>query len=96
MLRQFLGAHYVGPVSDVLAPETRRRNMVLDLCTGNGKWYEKHLKIRPRSYNNIIGIDRVMDMSQEFPHAHFRGIDIGDIVFHHSVPLTQPLNQTQT
>ena len=48
MLRQFLGALYVGPVSDVLAPETGRRKMVLDLCTGNGKWYEKHLKLRPR------------------------------------------------
>lgn len=29
--------------------------------------------------NNIIGVDRVMDMAREFPHVYFRGIDIGNI-----------------
>ncbi|KAF8970644.1 S-adenosyl-L-methionine-dependent methyltransferase [Flammula alnicola] len=41
MLRQFVGAHYVGPVADTLAlqPGSTRRRMALDVCTGNGKWY---------------------------------------------------------
>jgi hypothetical protein len=29
--------------------------------------------------NNIIDIDRVLDMAREFSHVYFRGIDIGDI-----------------
>ena len=34
--------------------------------------------------NNIIDIDRVLDMAREFSHVYFRGIDIGEIVSLHT------------
>ena len=34
--------------------------------------------------NNIIDIDRVLDMAREFSHVHFRGLDIGDIASLHT------------
>ncbi|KIM37900.1 hypothetical protein M413DRAFT_30557 [Hebeloma cylindrosporum] len=37
LLLQFYGAHYVGPVPDVLVQSERPR-MALDICTGTGKW----------------------------------------------------------
>ena len=77
ILEQVIGAHYVGPVPDVLSPEAGRQKMVLDLCTGNGRWYAKHLQIHPRQITLLV--DRVMDMAREFPRVQFRGIDIGDI-----------------
>lgn len=39
VLYRLIGAHYVGPVRDILAPEPGRQKMTLDLCTGTGKWY---------------------------------------------------------
>ncbi|KNZ71919.1 hypothetical protein J132_05193 [Termitomyces sp. J132] len=38
VLYLLIGAHYVGPVSDVLAPTDEREKLVLDLCTGTGQW----------------------------------------------------------
>ncbi|KAG6901202.1 hypothetical protein C0995_015449 [Termitomyces sp. Mi166 len=38
ILYLLIGANYVGPVPDVLAPTPERQKLVLDLCTGNGKW----------------------------------------------------------
>ncbi|KAF5376694.1 hypothetical protein D9615_007865 [Tricholomella constricta] len=37
-LNQLIGAHYLGPVPDALAPVPERQKLVLDLCTGTGKW----------------------------------------------------------
>jgi len=37
ILRQCFGSHYVGPVAEVLRDSPRK--LVLDICTGNGKWY---------------------------------------------------------
>ncbi|KAF8808331.1 S-adenosyl-L-methionine-dependent methyltransferase [Phlegmacium glaucopus] len=69
MLKQAIGANYVGPVLDVLAPETGRQKMVLDLCAGKGKW--------------------VMEMAEEFPRVHFRGIDIVPIATQYPLPKVQ-------
>ncbi|PFH50098.1 hypothetical protein AMATHDRAFT_80991 [Amanita thiersii Skay4041] len=39
VLYRLFNAHYVGPVPDVLTPTADgRRRMVLDLCTGTGRW----------------------------------------------------------
>ncbi|KAG6844102.1 hypothetical protein H0H87_009777 [Tephrocybe sp. NHM501043] len=38
VLCRLIGANYVGPVSEVLAPSPGRQKLVLDLCTGTGKW----------------------------------------------------------
>ncbi|KAF9472630.1 S-adenosyl-L-methionine-dependent methyltransferase [Pholiota conissans] len=40
LLRQLLGENFVGPVPAILAPPegSERPRMVLDVCTGNGKW----------------------------------------------------------
>ncbi|CAA7262004.1 unnamed protein product [Cyclocybe aegerita] len=38
ILHQFLGAHYVGPVPEILAFDQGRRKMTLDVCTGTGIW----------------------------------------------------------
>ena len=43
--------------------------------------------------DNTIGVDRVLDMAQEFPHVHFRGIDIGNIALRHWVLLKQTLTK---
>ncbi|GLB44451.1 putative methyltransferase domain containing protein [Lyophyllum shimeji] len=37
-LSRLIGANYVGPVPDLLAPVPDRQKLVLDLCTGTGKW----------------------------------------------------------
>ncbi|KAG6879313.1 hypothetical protein C0992_003640 [Termitomyces sp. T32_za158] len=38
ILYRLIGANYVGPVSEALAPTPERQRLVLDLCTGSGKW----------------------------------------------------------
>lgn len=40
LLRQLLGANYIGPVAETLAPQQGpvRQRMALDVCTGTGKW----------------------------------------------------------
>jgi hypothetical protein len=39
IIRQMIGANYVGPVPQVLAPSPERRKLVLDMGTGPGYWY---------------------------------------------------------
>ena len=38
ILYSLLGANFVGPVSQILAPIPERRKRVLDICTGTGTW----------------------------------------------------------
>ncbi|KAG6849012.1 hypothetical protein H0H93_011995 [Arthromyces matolae] len=38
VLRQLIGANYVGPVPEALAPLSERQPLALDICTGNGLW----------------------------------------------------------
>ncbi|KAF8882839.1 S-adenosyl-L-methionine-dependent methyltransferase [Infundibulicybe gibba] len=66
VVNRLIGANYVGPVSDILAPEVGRQKIALDLCTGTGRW--------------------VMDMGREFPHVHFRGLDIVPIATRYPLP----------
>ncbi|TFK36112.1 S-adenosyl-L-methionine-dependent methyltransferase [Crucibulum laeve] len=38
ILHRLIGANYIGPVREILALEPGRQKLVVDLCTGTGKW----------------------------------------------------------
>lgn len=38
LIHQLIGAHYLGPVPNILARDPNRQAQVLDLCTGTGTW----------------------------------------------------------
>lgn len=51
ILYQLIGAPYIGPVAELLAsqPESERRQMVLDVGTGTGRWCGFPVLIMPLS-----------------------------------------------
>ncbi|ESK92827.1 sam domain [Moniliophthora roreri MCA 2997] len=55
ILEVLIGANYLGPVRDVLAPEEGRRKVVIDIGTGRGKWLIEMAREFPHVH--FIGLD---------------------------------------
>jgi len=75
ILRDLLGSHFVGPVTQVLAYEPGRQKRALDLCTGTGRWVmDMASQFR---HVRFSGVD-IVPIATRRPHsnAHFEILDV--------------------
>lgn len=72
-----LGAHYVGPVPELLMPESRRQKIVVDMCTGTGKWVMEMAEQYP--HVRFYGFDIVPIATRyPLPNVTFELHDMGE------------------
>ncbi|KAM6493020.1 S-adenosyl-L-methionine-dependent methyltransferase [Amanita muscaria] len=77
-LYRLLGAHYLGPVPEVLAPtQDGRKRKVLDICTGNGKWVTDMAEALPEV--KFRGVD-IVPIATRYPppNVRFEMHDVGE------------------
>ncbi|KAF8636112.1 hypothetical protein AX17_003815 [Amanita inopinata Kibby_2008] len=76
LLYRIFGSHHFGPVAEVLAPtEDGRRRMVLDLCTGTGKWVMDMGHLFPEVL--LRGVD-IVPIATRYPLANVQ-FEIHDV-----------------
>ncbi|KIL64641.1 hypothetical protein M378DRAFT_582742 [Amanita muscaria Koide BX008] len=76
-LYRLLGAHYLGPVPQVLAStQDGRKRKALDICTGNGKWVMDMAEAFPEV--KFRGVD-ILPISTRYPlpNVRFEMHDVG-------------------
>ncbi|KAJ3568691.1 hypothetical protein NP233_g5554 [Leucocoprinus birnbaumii] len=75
LINQLIGAHFVGPVPNILAYNPNRQPHVLDLCNGTGTWLMEIARQFP--WVLFTGID-IVPIATRYPLPNVR-FEIGDI-----------------
>ncbi|KAF9562857.1 S-adenosyl-L-methionine-dependent methyltransferase [Agrocybe pediades] len=82
IFRLFFGSHSIGPVADLLggSPNLLRQKMVLDMCTGNGKWPIAMAQQFPRAHIRAFDI---VPIATRYPpeNVRFEIHDVNNIPF---------------
>ncbi|KAK0467097.1 S-adenosyl-L-methionine-dependent methyltransferase [Desarmillaria tabescens] len=72
-----IGAHYVGPVPEILMWEPGRHKIVVDMCTGTGKWVMEMAEQYP--HVRFYGFDIVPIATRyPLPNVNFEIHDVGE------------------
>ncbi|KII94192.1 hypothetical protein PLICRDRAFT_99517 [Plicaturopsis crispa FD-325 SS-3] len=66
---QVIGANYIGPVREVLAPIPGRQRLAVDLCTGTGKWVLE--MAREFDHVRFRGLD-IVPIASQYPPTNAR------------------------
>ncbi|KAK0446788.1 S-adenosyl-L-methionine-dependent methyltransferase [Armillaria borealis] len=71
-----IGTHYVGPVPELLMSEPGRQKIVVDMCSGTGKWVMEMAELYPLV--RFYGLDIVPIATQyPLPNVDFELHDVG-------------------
>ncbi|KAK0217868.1 S-adenosyl-L-methionine-dependent methyltransferase [Armillaria fumosa] len=62
-----IGTHYVGPVPDLLRSEPGRQKIVVDMCSGTGKWVMEMAELYPRVH--FYGLD-IVPIATRYPSSN--------------------------
>ncbi|KAK0238947.1 S-adenosyl-L-methionine-dependent methyltransferase [Armillaria nabsnona] len=63
-LFRLIGTHYVGPVPELLMSEPGRQKIVVDMCSGTGKWVMEMAELYPHVY--FYGLD-IVPIATRYP-----------------------------
>ncbi|SJL09903.1 uncharacterized protein ARMOST_13284 [Armillaria ostoyae] len=76
-LFSLIGTHYVGPVPELLMSEPGRLKIVVDMCTGTGKWVMNMAELYP--HVRFYGLDIVPIATRyPFPNVTFKLHDVAE------------------